>query len=80
MGQYRVMRQTDEYREIVNIDTGQIRRVPMASDKQWGYLNSLRADVGKDPIKNRPAMFQAKKAIDKLLAKKAETEQQQKLI
>lgn len=77
---YRLMKQTDEYRDIVNIDTGQIRRVPMASDKQWAYLNNLRADAGKDPIKNRPAMFQAKKAIDKLLAKKSETERQQRLI
>lgn len=73
MGDWRLTRQTDEFRELLNISTGQIKKVKMASDKQWAYLNSLRADVKKIPIKNRPTVFAASKAIDKLLSKAHQT-------
>ena len=58
-----------EYREIVNLDTGSIRKVMLASDKQWDYLESLRLKHSKQPethtrLKNRPTVFSASKAID----------------
>lgn len=81
MTNWRTTKVTNEYREIVNIDTGSIRKIPLASDKQWNYLESLREKNTKDPskysrLKNRPTVFGANKAIDKLLKK----EQQQSLI
>lgn len=80
MGDWRInkpeVRDGDKvYRELVHIHTGSIRRLPMASDKQWDYLNWLRADLGKPPIKNRQTMWAAIKAIDKALAKLGEIEQ-----
>lgn len=80
MGSWRTNRVTDEFRELVNIDTGALRRVPFASDKQFNYLQSLREQAGKPPLKNRPAAYAAAKAIDKLLAKKSKDEEQQQLI
>lgn len=73
MPKYSIVRITKEYREIVNLDTGAVRRVMLASDKQFNYLNSLRADIGKPPLKNRPAAYQAMKAIDKLTEKTRQT-------
>lgn len=74
MGDWRTQKVTDQYREIVNIKTGSIRRIPFASDKQWNYLEMLREKHAKDPskysrLKNRPTIHQAKKQIDKLLEK-----------
>ena len=81
MTRWRTTKITKEYREIVNLDTGSIRKVMLASDKQWDYLESLRLKHSKQPethtrLKNRPTVFSASKAIDKLLKK----ESQQKLI
>lgn len=78
MTQWRTLRVTDEFREIVNLDTGAVRKVPLASDKQWNYLESLRSKH-KDPskytrLKNRPTVFAANKAIDKLLKKERQQE------
>lgn len=80
MTRYRIVKQTDSFREIVNVDTGAVRRIPMASDKQFSFLQKLREQDGKPPLKHRPAAYQATKAIDKLLAKKQKEENQQTLI
>lgn len=74
MTRYRITKITDSYREIVNVDTGVVRRVALASDKQFNFLQKLRQEAGKPLLKNRPAAFQATKAIDKLLSKKQQTE------
>jgi hypothetical protein len=80
MTQYRIVKQTDSFREIVNLDTGAVRKIPMASDKQFSFLQKLRVEAGKEPLKHRPPAYQASKAIDKLLAKKSKEENQQTLI
>lgn len=85
MGDWRTNKVTDEYREIVNIKTGSIRKIPFASDKQWNYLESLREQAMKDPtkysrLKARPSTFQASKQIDKLLSKLQTSNSQEKLI
>lgn len=84
MARWVTNRITDEYREIINRDTGAIRKVPFASQKQWDYLESLRLEFAKNPdthtkLKNRPTTFQASKQIDKLLARKQKRDEQQKL-
>jgi len=65
------------YREIANSETGVVRRISYASDKQWSYLQGLRAKLGKEPLKNRQVAYQASKAIDKLLKKIEEQDQEQ---
>ena len=78
---WRITRRTDEYIEMTNIDNGAMKKVALASDSQWGYLESLRAKyTNKIPLKNRPTAFAAKKAINKLLEKKEKLERQQRLI
>jgi len=72
MSDWLTHRITDEYREIVNKETGAIKRVPFASEKQMQYIQSLRADLGKAPLKSKPPMYAAIKMIDKLVAKKKE--------
>ena len=57
-------------REITNTKTGTVRNIPYASDKQWNFLQKLRADLGKEPLKNRQPAYKATKAINKLLKKK----------
>lgn len=76
MTRWRTTKVTDEYREIVNLDTGAVRKVMLASDKQWAYLESLREKYSKNykPLKNRPTIFGAKKKIDKYLEKEKQQE------
>lgn len=65
-------------REITNTKTGTMRSIPYASDAQWNYLQKLRADLGKEPLKHRVPSYKAAQAIDKLLTKikeKGENEQ-----
>lgn len=80
MTKWRITKITDSYREIVNLETGAVRKVPLASDKQFTFLQKLRANAGKEPLKNRPTVFAANKAIGKLLAKEQKEKQQQTLI
>lgn len=80
MTRWRTTRETQEYREIVNLDTGAVRKVMLATDKQWDFLEGLRLKHSKKPenysrLKNRPTIFSAKKKIDKYLEK----EKQQQL-
>lgn len=77
-----VTRRYDDYHELTNTDTGAMRNVYLASQKQWDYLENLRREVeGKtERLKNRPYMHIAKKRIDKLLEKKAKKERQQTLL
>lgn len=77
MTKWATRRVTDEYREIVNLETGVVRKVPFASDKQWNYLETLRLEAAKNKdthtrLKNRPTVFACSKAIDKLLKKKTQ--------
>ena len=79
-GKWVVGRKYDTYHELIHTGTGSIRKVMLASDKQWGYLESLRAKYTKrQPLKHRPYAHQAAKQIEKLLAKKEEIEKQQQL-
>ena len=61
-------------REISNTKTGVVRSIPYASDSQWNYLQKLRADLGKEPLKNRQPSYKAAKNIDKLLKTKEKLE------
>ncbi len=85
MANWRTLKITDVYREIVNTDTGAVRKVYFASEKQIKYLESLRYEMAKDkdkysPLKTKPSTFAAAKAIDKLLAKKQKLEEQRTLL
>jgi hypothetical protein len=71
MSYLRLVKVTDEYKEMVDVNTGVVRRIPFASEKQIKYLTYLRDLEGKPPLKNKPTVFSAKKAIDKLLLKQA---------
>lgn len=72
-----VTKRTEEYLEITDTITGVIKKIMLASDKQWGYLNNLRDQLGKIPIKNRPTVFAASKAIDKALKKIEQNKEQE---
>lgn len=69
MAQWRLYRTFPDHKELINMDTGAIRKVPLASDKQFEYLNSLRSEAGLEPLKHKPPVYSANKAIDKLLIK-----------
>lgn len=72
----------DTYHELTNTDNGAMRKLFLASDKQWDYLESLRLDVeGKsERLASRPYMHQAKKRIDKLIEKQTKRDSQQSLL
>ena len=77
-----ITRRYDTYHELTNTDTGAMKKVALASDKQWDYLESLRLDVeGKiDRLANRPYAYQASKRINKLVEKKEKRDRQQRLL
>lgn len=80
-GKWVIGRKYDTYHEMIHTGTGSIRKVMLASDKQWGYLESLWARYTKRaPLKNRPYAHQATKQIEKLLEKQQKVENQQRLI
>lgn len=72
----------ETYHELTNTDNGVMRKLMLASDKQWDYLESLRLDVeGKiNRLANRPYAHVASKRIDKLLEKQQKRDVQQKLL
>lgn len=80
-GKWIITRRYDTYHELTHTGTGSMRKLMLASDKQWGYLESLRARYTKRaPLKNRPYAHHATKQIEKLLEKQQEVEKQQRLI
>lgn len=80
-GKWIITRRYDTYHELTHTGTGSMRKLMLASDKQWGYLESLRARYTKrPPLKNRPYAHHATKQIEKLLEKQLEVEKQQKLL
>lgn len=78
---WNIYKRTNTHVEMMNMDNGVIRKVALASDKQWKFLESLRAEMtNRPPLKNRPFAHDAKKQIDKLLTKKENIEKQQTLL
>ena len=77
-----ITRRYDTYHELTNTDNGAMKKVALASDKQWDYLESLRLDVeGKiDRLASRPYAYQASKRINKLVEKKEKRDRQQTLL
>ena len=77
-----ITRRYDTYHELTNTDNGAMRKLMLASDKQWDYLESLRLDVeGKiDRLSTRPYTHVASKRIDKLLEKQQKRDRQQTLL
>lgn len=69
MSDWRISRTTETYKEYMNISTSEIKTVRLATDKQFRLVQNLRAQVGKEPLKQRPAVYAATKAIDKPLEK-----------
>ena len=60
----------DNTLEIANTDTGEIRKIKLATDKQLAYIRSLEKDLKLKPKAYRGlTIWQAKKVIDKLLKK-----------
>lgn len=69
--------ETKYYVEMMHTGTGAYCKVPLASDNQWGYLESLRSKyTNRAPLKNRPYAHHATKQIQKLLEKKVKLESQ----
>lgn len=65
----RVHKITNENIEMVDEDTGEIKRIRLASDAQMSYLNSLRLADGKKPLEKKIAVYKASQQIDKLKKK-----------
>lgn len=67
------------HKTMVNLDTGEIREIPLASEKQIKYLESLRKILASDhyePLRSRLTSFEASKKIEKAKAR-LQTERQQ---
>jgi len=78
---WRITRRTDTYIEMTDINSGKMKTIPLATDAQWGYFESLREKWTKrPPLVNRPTVFQAKKGIEKLLAKQEKETRQTSLL
>lgn len=73
MSRWRHWRTADGFMELVDTTTGEIKKVKLASQKQIDYLNSLRLQVDKNPLKDPLTVFAAIKAIDKLVEKTRQT-------
>lgn len=81
MANWRITRRTDKMIEMTDIDTGAMKTIALASDAQWGYLESLRKQyTNRVPLKERPPAHIAAKQITKLLEKKEKLERQQPLL
>lgn len=66
MPRWQIISRTDEFMTMMNED-GVTKKVYFASPAQMLYINNLRAELGKTPLKASPPMYKAKKMIDKLL-------------
>lgn len=82
MSDWIITETTKEYKMLTNTKTGSMRKVPFASDKQFNYLQSLREQLGKPPLKHRPEAYKASKAINKALEqiKKRDIDENQKVL
>ena len=69
MSDWRIVKDTKEFRELVNINTGTIKRNYYCSDKQFDYINSLRSELNKEPLKHKPLAYRASSMIEKLKKK-----------
>lgn len=62
----RFWRHEGNYNIYVDTLTGVERRVKLASDAQMSYINSMRSELGKAPLKGRYEAWKAIKTIEKL--------------
>ena len=77
---WKITRRTDTYIEMTDTNSGAMKQIPLASDKQWGYYESLKQQYSnRPPLKHRPTIYACSKGIEKLLAKKEKDERQQGL-
>ena len=76
MSNWRIVKDTEQYRELVNIKTGSIRKTPYCTEKQFKYINYLRSQLDKEPLKNKPMLYKVNSIIEKLEKKT----RQQKLL
>lgn len=79
MSRYKIIHQTPYYREYVNLITGELRRLRMASPSQMRLLNDLRMELGKQPLVTQRTSYNANKLIQKNLKKIEERDNQLKL-
>lgn len=63
-----IIERTDQHMKVMNKD-GVVKTIAFATDAQMRYLNTLRHKLGKDPLKGKPTVYAAKKAIDSALKK-----------
>lgn len=81
MTNWKITRRTDTYIEMTDIDTGKMKKIALASDKQWGYYEHLREKyTNKPPLKHRPTVHACQNGIKRLLDKKEKLERQQTLL
>lgn len=74
------MSRTDTEMQMVNTETGSIKRVPFASEAQMKLIGKLRAELNMKPLKSTPAMYQATKSIERLKQKLEKATNQQTLL
>jgi hypothetical protein len=56
--------------EVINTDTGEVRKIKLATDKQINFIRKLEDELGLEQKAYRGlTVWQAKKVIDKLLKK-----------
>jgi hypothetical protein len=66
-----IISRDEQTMKVMNKD-GVVKTIAFATDAQMRYLNQLRLKLGKDPLKGKPTVYAAKKAIDSALKKIAE--------
>lgn len=60
----------DNTLEIVNTETGEVRKIKLATDKQMAYIRALEKELKLKPRAYRGlTVWQAKKVIDRLMKK-----------
>lgn len=66
MSDWRIVEDTKEYRKLVNINTGTIRKSYYCTDKQFKYINYLRSQLDKNPLSKKPMNYRVQSIIEKL--------------
>lgn len=67
MSNYKLTGGNKDELHYTNLLTGTIKVVKLCSDKQFEYLNSLRKELGEEPLKNKPKGYEATAKIDRSL-------------
>lgn len=69
MSNWRIVNSNKDYYELVNVYTGVTKKVVLCSDKQFDYINSMRKQLNKAPLKSKPKIYEVNKVIERLQAR-----------